>query len=71
MLWSTLIVPQFSIEFFQILDNGEFPEIFRTRYMPGVKINISKQYSVLCFYCRQQQVFRDKNILGIDFTLNL
>lgn len=71
MLWSTLIVPQFSIEFFQILDNGEFPEIFRTRYMPGVKFNISKQYSVLCFYCRQQQVFRDKNILGIDFTLNL
>lgn len=66
----TILQPYFSVESFQLLDNGTFPDVFRIRYMPGMRFSFSEKYYLLAFYCRQQEESRYNNILGLEMNMN-
>ena len=68
---STILVPYFSIETFNDLENNDFFKAERIRYMPGLRINLTDMYSLSAFYCRQDDISRKTNIAGVEFIINL
>ena len=68
---STILVPYFSIETFNDLEDNDFFKAERIRYMPGLRINLTNMYSLSVFYCRQDDVITKTNIAGVEFIINL
>lgn len=68
---STILVPYFSVETFNDLENNDFFKAERIRYMPGLRVNLTDMYSLSVFYCRQDDISRKTNIAGVEFIINL
>ena len=68
---STILVPYFSIETFNDLENNDAFKAERIRYMPGLRMNLTDMYSLSVFYCRQDDISTKTNIAGVEFIINL
>ena len=68
---STILVPYFSIETFNDIENSSFFKAGRIRYMPGLRMIFTDMYTLSAFYCRQDDISRKTNIAGVEFIINL
>lgn len=62
----SIITPYFSFELYQPVGHASFWSIDRTRYRPGIEIELNKAWALDVFYCHQHTSKSNKNILGID-----
>lgn len=65
------IYPYFSVETFQPVGNGAFFSLPRVRYRPGVRWIFSRKVALDVYYCRQYDVKRCLNILGVNLEIKL
>lgn len=64
---NSIFNPYFSFEIYQDINKGDFPDIDRYRYRPGVLVQLDKRWLLDVFYCFQQvRNGVDRNILGIE-----
>lgn len=63
--------PYFSIESFQPVGGEAFFSLPRVRYRPGVQWILSRRTMLDVYYCRQYDVKRCLNVLGINLEITL
>lgn len=63
--------PYFSVESFQPVGGGTFFSLPRVRYRPGVRWKLSRKKVLDVYYCRQYDVKRCLNVLGINLEITL
>lgn len=63
--------PYFSIESFQPVGGEAFFSLPRVRYRPGMRWNLSQRTMLDVYYCRQYDVKRCLNVLGINLEITL
>lgn len=66
-----VIYPYFSVETFQPVGDGAFFSLSRVRYRPGMRWTFSCKMALDVFYCRQYDVKRCLNILGLNLEVKL
>lgn len=63
--------PYFSVEAFQPVGDKAFFSLPRVRYRPGVRWPFSRKTALDVYYCRQYDVKRCLNILGLNLEIKL
>ena len=66
-----LLHPYFSVESFQPVGGGAFFSLPRVRYRPGVRWGLSRKTALDVYYCRQYDVKRCLNVMGINLEIKL
>lgn len=66
-----LLHPYFSVESFQPVGGEAFFSLPRVRYRPGLRWNLSRRTMLDVYYCRQYDVKRCLNVLGINLEITL
>lgn len=66
-----IVYPYFSLESFQTVDGGNFFSFPRVRYIPGIRWPFSHKTILDVYYCRQYDVKRCQNIVGITLDIKL
>lgn len=61
-----IVSPYFSIEVYQSLNDAPFWRAARTRYRPGVEIDLAKRWVLDTFYCYQYESPKGKHIIGVE-----
>lgn len=68
---SWIAYPYFSVEAFQPVGDKAFFSLPRVRYRPGVRWPFSRKTALDVYYCRQYDVKRCLNILGLNLEIKL
>ena len=68
---SWVVYPYFSVEAFQPVGDKAFFSLPRVRYRPGVRWPFSRKTALDVYYCRQYDVKRCLNILGLNLEIKL
>lgn len=63
--------PYFSVETFQPVGGEAFFSLPRVRYRPGMRCPLSRKTVLDVYYCRQYDVKRCQNILGLNLEIKL
>ena len=63
--------PYFFVETFQPLGDEAFFSLPRVRYRSGVRCPLSRKTALDVYYCRQYDVKRCQNILGLNLEIKL
>lgn len=63
--------PYFSVELFQPVGGGAFFSLPRVRYRPGMKWKMSQKMALELYYCRQYDVKRCLNVMGVNWEIKL
>lgn len=66
-----VVYPYFSVEAFQSVGDRAFFSLPRVRYRPGVRCPFSRKTALDVYYCRQYDVKRCLNILGLNLEIKL
>ena len=66
-----VVYPYFSVEAFQPVGDKAFFSLPRVRYRPGVRWPFSRKTALDVYYCRQYDVKRCLNILGLNLEIKL
>lgn len=66
-----ILHPYFSVESFQPVGGDAFFSLPRVRYRPGVRWRLSRKTALDVYYCRQYDVKRCLNVMGINLEIKL
>lgn len=62
------VSPYFSAELYQSIGGASFWSIARMRYRSGFEVELSKKWMLDLYYCRQYELAKSKNIVGLEVS---